>query len=117
MSCGIDEALLPLTGEWRFESSSGGHVSGSAQVIGNNRIIIEGDDLIWKVDGATLFTGKLCYEKEKYYDRIILYKKSTLEPNEFASSLSAGMGFQVVEDSLTLWDICNDCYSYLFIRI
>ena len=116
-SCGVDEELLPFAGEWRLDSSSGGFGGGGFPINADIRMIIEGDDLIYNVDGYTSFIANLCLEEEKYYDVIVFDKKHVQDPGEGWFSLSDRMIYYISEESLTLSNICNDCLSYHFVRI
>jgi hypothetical protein len=116
-SCVIDEELIPLAGTWRLDSTSGGFGGGGFPINNDILMIIEGEELIWSVDGTTSYLANLCHEEGEFYDILVIKKRSVKEPDENAFSLTERMGYQINEESLTLIYICNDCLSYHFVRI
>ena len=116
-SCGMDEELKPLAGEWQLDSISGGFGGGGFPFEGDVRMIIEGDDLILNVDDATSFTATISHKSGEYSDCLIIDTKFVEESEEFTFAFFEEMGYYISEESLSLNEKCADCYSYQFIRI
>lgn len=116
-SCGVDEELKPLTGEWRLNTTSGGFGGAGYPVSGEIKMTIDGDDLILNVDDSTSFIAKLCYEKGDYSDIVVIDKSFVQESEDQSFILPEKMHYYLNEEFLTLSPLCIDCLSYHFVRI
>lgn len=108
-----------IDGDWKLESVSGGFGGGGFLSEGEITISVEGNNLSLFQDGILNMEADLKYDMDDTGQIFITLDEDYKESVEaFQLGLSDKMGLQKAEDDseMTLFDTCNDCYNYHFIK-
>jgi hypothetical protein len=119
-SCGDGvEDGLKIDGQWRLESVSGGISGGGFPVDGDVSIVVSGSNLDMFNDDELIMEADISYSIDEFNRVILKIDRSYInEQPEFLLGTINELVASKSDDSniLSLWEPCDDCYSYKFIK-
>ncbi|MFT6335336.1 MAG: hypothetical protein ACI86M_003754 [Saprospiraceae bacterium] len=120
VACGSDvDDEVKIDGQWKLESVSGGISGGGFPFDGDMSIIVSGSDLDMFKDDELVMEADISYSIDEFNRVILKLDRSYInEQPEFL----LGNGDELVatkfdgNDMLSLFELCDDCYSYIFVK-